>query len=318
MGIGSVTSTNNIPSMQMVSAASTDPKIKSIQNEITDTKQQMQKLSSKDELSANEKANERKKLQKEISDLNAELKQHQEELRKTQKREIMMAELREEQDPSKKETSEDKIQAAQDSLDQADAKNPPSDSQQTESQGTVIASSSDGTVILKPETNQVEGLSTDTEKEQADKAKEEDITENDPEPVDSDTAADSIPSREEMYAKVSADSSVQQAERQGTIIARTRDGIAILKGEMKLDELYGTNTERKEAEVEKMEQKEQKAVTFQFSILGEANNAMKSAVEANVSGVNDTAENNAYLNAVRLSQNEEQAAQQRFYVSFSN
>ena len=97
MGIGSITSTNSMSGMQMITAASTDPKIKNIQNEITDAKQQMQKLSSKEEISANEKASERKKFQKEISDLNTELKQHQEELRKSQKREIMLAELREDQ-----------------------------------------------------------------------------------------------------------------------------------------------------------------------------------------------------------------------------
>ncbi|MDE6844345.1 MAG: FlxA-like family protein, partial [Lachnospiraceae bacterium] len=131
MGIGSVTSTNSMSGMQMVTASSTDPKIKNIQNEITDAKQQMQKLSTKDELSANDKVSERKKLQKEISDLNTELKQHQEELRKSQKREIMLAELREDQNPSKEEKTEDEIQAAQPPLDQTNEKPLPADEQQT-------------------------------------------------------------------------------------------------------------------------------------------------------------------------------------------
>ena len=48
MGIGSVTSTNSMSVMQTLTTASTDPKIKNIQNEITDAKQQMQKLSSKE------------------------------------------------------------------------------------------------------------------------------------------------------------------------------------------------------------------------------------------------------------------------------
>ncbi|MDE6846238.1 MAG: hypothetical protein K2J99_10805 [Lachnospiraceae bacterium] len=116
---------------------------------------------------------------------------------------------------------------------------------------------------------------------------------------------------------VSADSSVQQANRQGAIIARSRDGIAILKGEMKLDELRGADTEKKEAEIEKMEQREQRATAFQFSILGEANNAMKSASEANMSVITDNIENNAYINSLKVSQIDEQTAQQRFYVSFS-
>lgn len=101
MGIGSVTSTNNMSSAKMLTAVSTDSKINSIQNKITDAKQQMQKISPKEDLSVNEKEIERKKLQKEISSLNTELKQHQEALSKSQKREILMAELQEDQEQTK-------------------------------------------------------------------------------------------------------------------------------------------------------------------------------------------------------------------------
>lgn len=313
MGIGSVTSTSNTSGMQMLTAASTDPKIKNIQNEITDAKLQMQKLSSKEELSANEKADERKKLQKEISGLNTELKQHQEELRKSQRREIMLAELREEQSSSKDGKTEDEVQTKETALDQTDKKNPPNDEQKNESQETVISRNSDGVVILKPNTNQNRGV--DTEKEQADEPKEEVTSENETEPVDSDMVTDASLSHKDMHAMVSARTSVQHANRQGTIIARTRDGIAVLKGEMHLDEQRGVNTERKQAELEKMEQKEEKATAFQFSVLGEANNAMKSASETDVSGINSNIENNAFINALKVSQ-EEQSAQQMFYVSF--
>lgn len=320
MGIGSVTSANSMSGMQMARAASTDPKIKTIQNEITEAKQQMQKLSSKEELSANEKANERKKLQKEISDLNAELKQQQEELRKSQKREALLAELREDQNPSKKEKTDGKIQAAQASSDQADEGAQPADRQQAEPQGTVVASNGDGTVILKAGTNQDENRGVDTEKPPADETGEESIAENEAKPIASDIAADSGLSHKDMHAMVSADTSVQQADRQGIVIARTRDGIAILKSEIKLDELRGADTEKKQAELEKMEQKEQRATTFQFSILGEANNAIKSSAETNAAGIKDTTqdntEKNAYINSLKISQENEQTEQQRFFVSF--
>lgn len=322
MGIGSVTSTNSVAGMQMISATSTDPKIKNIQNEITEAKQQMQKLSSKEELSANEKANERKKLQKEISDLNAELKQHQEELRRSQKRENLLAELREDQEPAKKENAEDKIQAAQTSTDRPDEKKKPANTQQTESSNAVISSSSDGTVILKAGTNPAENRDTDTDTRPADENKEEAVAETETKPIDNAAAADTGLSHKDMRAMVSADSSVQQADRQGTVIARTRDGIAILKGEMKLDELRGADTEKKQEELEKMEQKETQATAFQFSVLGEANNAMKSAAEINGTSATDwsqvNAGNNAFLSAMKISQESEQAAQQRFVVSFGN
>ena len=93
MGISSITSTNSMSAMQMAAPNLKDQKSKNIQSDITNAQQQMKKLSSKEDLSANEKTNERKKLQKEISSLNIELKQYQEELRKSQKKEVMMAEL---------------------------------------------------------------------------------------------------------------------------------------------------------------------------------------------------------------------------------
>lgn len=320
MGIGSVTSTNSMSGMQTITAASTDPKIKNIQNEITDAKQQMQKLSSKEDLSVNEKSDERKKLQKEISDLNTELKQHQEELSRSQKREIMLAELREDQDPTKKEPSEDKVQAAESSSDQEDEKKLPLDGQQSESQGTVVARNSDGVVILTEAMKPNENRSVDAEEAQVEETKEEDTAETEAKPTAGDTATDTGLSHKDMRTMVSADSTVQQANRQGAIVARNRDGIAILKGEIKLDELRGADTEKKQAELEKMEQREERATTFQFSVLGEANNAMTSDA-GNVSGATNVAQanadNNAYLNAMKISQENEQAAQQRFFVSFS-
>ena len=320
MGIGSVTSTNSMSVMQTITTASTDPKIKNIQNEITDAKQQMQKLSSKEELSVNEKSNEQKKLQKEISDLNTELKQHQEELSRSQKREIRLTELLEDRESAKEETSEDKVSATEKSPDQEGEKKLPLGEQQSESQGTVVARNSDGVVILTEETNPNENQGVSAEKVQTAETKEESADETEAKPTVSDTVTDTGLNHKAMRAMISADSSVQQANHQGAIVARNSDGIAILKGEIKLDELRGADTEKKQAELEKMEQKAEKATAFQFSVLGQANNAMKSDA-GNVSGVTNVAqanaENNAYINALKISQENEQAAQQRFFVSFS-
>ena len=107
MGIGSITSTNSMSVMQMTSSDLRDQKSKNIQNDITDAQQQMQKLASKEELSADEKANEKKKLQREISNLNTKLEQHQEELVRSHKREIMLAQLLEDREPAKEDTAED-------------------------------------------------------------------------------------------------------------------------------------------------------------------------------------------------------------------
>lgn len=168
--------------------------------------------------------------------------------------------------------------------------------------------------------NQDKNRSIASEQKQDDEAKEEGISEKDAKTADSDTITATGLSRKEVHAMISAASSIQQANRQGTIITKTKDGIVILKGEINQDEMRDVNTERKQDELEKMEKKEQMATTFQFSILGEANNTMKLAAENNVTGRKDrtqiNAENNTFINAVKASQKEALTAQPQFYVSF--
>lgn len=320
MGIGRVTSTNNsMAVMQMTPADFKDQKSKNIQNEITNTQQQMQKLSSEEELSANEKTNERKKLQQKLSSLNTELKQHQEELRRSYKREIMVAELQEDIRPAKEDESEDKTQTEKTSDNTADEKSQPAGEQQTPQPGTVITQDSDGVVVLKEALNMDNPRAADTENKQTPESRAKEIfTEEETIPTDNDTVADAGLSGKEMQGMISASSSLQQTGFQGTIITKTSDGIAILKGEIKQDEKRDVDTERKQAELEKLEKQEQRAMYFQFSLLGDANKAMKAATETSESAKESpaAAEKNAYISALNLSQ-EAQASQQKFYVSVS-
>ena len=309
MGIGSVASTNSMSNMQMTMARSTDSKSKNIQNEITGVQQEMQKLSSDEEISVNEKMSERKKLQKEISSLNVELKQHQEELRRSQRREMMMAQLQEDKEVAKEEKTgeekpEDKMQSEETALEQAEEMNLPAQN-------------------LQPG--------------ETDETKEEDIAKQETRAIeddaDMDTDAEMGLSRREMYSIVSANTSVQQAGQQGDIIARIQGGIVIFKGEIHQDERRGIDTEKKQAELEKMEEKEQKAREFQASVLGEANSTIRSAAKDGGEGIKNNGQvqvqvqekekvqvdtnNNAVINAFQLSK-EEQEAQQRFYISLGN
>lgn len=289
MEIGRVSSWNRMSDMQMNKTGLTDTKSKSIQKEITDVQQQMQKLPSKEEFSASEKAEERKKLQKEISNLNIKLKLHQEELLKSQKREAMLAELQVE-----KETSPDK----------ADKEEPSAQEKQAGGQGSVITKNSDGTVILKEEKNQDGKRSEETE----DKKKEN---------IETDEVKDAGLSHKEMYAIVSADNSIQRADRQGVVIARIKDGVVILKGEINQDERYGADTGKKQAEFEKMEKREQRARAFQYSALGEANITVRSAAQAKLPGAKESVQANSEKSVVKFFQ-EDQAARQRFHISFGN
>lgn len=287
MGIGSVSSWNRTSGMQMTMSKSTDTKSKSIQDEITDVQQEIRKLSSKEEYSVSEKAIEQQKLKQEKSSLDTELKLHQDQLLKSQKREVMMAKLQEEKKVSVEET--DKKEPSAEKKEQEDR------------QGTVITDNSDGTVILKEEK-----VSDDKTKDAAEEKKEN---------IDTDATADTGLSNKEMHTMVSARNSVQRADRQGVVIARIKDGVAIFKGEIDQDERNGVDTEKKQAELEKMEKREQRANAYQYSALGEANSTVRTAAKANVSGTTDETKVNTENNVIRLFE-EDQARQQRFYVSF--
>lgn len=321
MGIGGITSANSMSVMQMPSTDLKDHKSKNIQNEITDVQQKLQKLSSESELSVNEKENERQKLQKEKSSLDNELKQHQEELLRSQKREAMLAELRGEQDPVEETGAEDEAAAAEPSANTADKENSAASGQpaQTLQPGTVITQNSDGTVILKEVMN---SSKTEEESGQVDAANAGTTSEEETKSADDDTDADPVsesrPTATEMQAMVSADTSSQLAGRMGALVTKTDDGIAVLKGEIKQDTLYGTDTERKQAELEKMQKQRQREMAVQFSMLGDADNAMKAAVDTESTSQAAQADAGKHFQVSGLNvPQDEQAAQQGFHVSIA-
>lgn len=324
MGIGGITSANSMSVMQMPSTDLKDHKIKNIQNEITDVQQKLQKLSSENELSVNEKENERQKLQKEKSSLDNELKQHQEELLRSQKREAMLAELRGEQDPVGETGAEDEAAAAEPSANTADKENSAASGQpaQTLQPGTVITQNSDGTVILKEVMNSSKTEEESGQARQADASNAGTTSEEETKSADDDTDADPVsefrPTATEMQAMVSADTSSQLAGRMGALVTKTDDGIAVLKGEIKQDTFYGTDTERKQAELEKMQKQRQREMAVQFSMLGDADNAMKAAVDTESTSQAAQADAGKHFQVSGLNvPQDEQAAQQGFHVSIA-
>lgn len=323
MGISGIAPTSGSMSvMQMTSADLKDHKSKSIQDEITDVQQKLQKLSSDEELSTNEKANEKEKLQKEKSSLDTELKQHQEELVRSQEREAMLAELRKEQNPLNEEDAESGTQTAGTSANTTDKEDSASDARQTMQPGTVITQSSDGTVILKEILNPA-GDSTDpVQTRPADENVEATAAAEEPAPEEEETDTQAgnefRPTAPEMQAMVSADTSAQIADRMGTLVAKTNDGIAVLKGEMKQDALRGTDTDRKQAELDEMQKQRKQEMAAQFSMLNEAGNTMKAAVgmePANSAAQND-AGNHFQVSGLSVPP-DENAAQQGFHVAIA-
>lgn len=324
MGIGGISSSNNSMSvMQMTSTNLKDHKSKNIQNEITEVQQQIQKLSSEDELSVDEKADEKKKLQKEKASLDTKLKQHQDELLRSQKREIRLAELLEEQNPATEDSEdEDKVQETAVSSPTADEGKQAEDGRQSLQPGTVITQSSDGTVILKEVLNQAKNADEAVDGKQIGEAKEAAPSEPEPEETEEEETADPAtefrPTAQEMQAMVSADTSMQQADRMGMLVSKTEDGIAVLKGEIKQDAYRGVDTERKEAELNDMQKQREREMGVQFALLGEATHTMKTADDTE--SIKDRTQGNAGMNfqvsGLNIPQ-DEQAAQQGFQVSIA-
>lgn len=294
MKIDNVASGSRFFASQMP-AGSTDSKVKNIQSKITDAQQQMQKLSSKEELTADEKEAERKKLQKEILGLNNKLRQHQEDMRRSQKRELLAKEQQADVVSAKEKKTDDRKQSDETAKYGIERTGASDGKLRADRQDSVIFKNGDGSVKLKDETGSTK------------KSKETD---------EKDVAG---LSGKKVNALVSADGSVQQASQVGRVILRTKDGIVILKGEIEQDKRYGSDTKQKQEELEKRNKRVQRAQAFQFSILGQAHNTLKSAAKPHKNETQDNGqsmrENKAFISTLRPAA-AEQASRQEFHVSF--
>ena len=87
-------------------------------------------------------------------------------------------------------------------------------------------------------------------------------------------------SQASMTAMISADSSIKQAKVQGSVATEMKGKAAVLESEIKLDKVRGNDTQAKEEELAKVEQKAQAATTSQLSALADASKTMKEAVQA--------------------------------------
>lgn len=317
-GIGSIASSNNMSVKQVSSSDLKDQKSKSLQNDITDVQRQIQKLSSEEDLTATEKAEEKKKLQQEKSDLSTKLKLHQDELLKSQKREIKLAELQEERKPEQEKDSESKVQATETSSasNTADEKKLPADDRRNLQPGTVITQNSDGTVILKEILNQSAERDADANEQRAETVKEETAAvEREKQAAEDEESVDTGLSGNEVQMIVSANTTMQQADRQGALVTGTNDDIAVLKGEINQDAYRGTDTERKQEELKEMQKQQKREMAFEFSMLGEANRTALSAADQDAS-IKSTAERTFRVSGVNASQ-EDVALQQGFQVSIA-
>lgn len=86
-------------------------------------------------------------------------------------------------------------------------------------------------------------------------------------------------SQTSMQAMISADSSIKEAQVQGSVAAQMEGRTRVLKAEMKQDSARGASTEKKEEELAELQHKIQKTTTSQMSKLADANKTIKEAAE---------------------------------------
>lgn len=194
-----------------VADTATSSDTKNIQTQITSKQQNMKKISSDDTITATEKEEKRRQLQKEIDELNRKL-----ELKKR------------EQEEKAKEAAKKQEQAAalNDELQKKDI-------QRKDSLKEITSSDLDRKKI-ESETKPIE---KDT-KPEAEEVKHTDM------PV------------KEIQQMLSAEYLVQKEQMQKQVDTKAENTIQIVKAEIKQDKVYGTDTTKKESELEALQQKQ--------------------------------------------------------------
>lgn len=249
MGISGVKATESFAGGQAKAAQPVDTVSKGIQDEIENVQREKQALSSKEELSVEEKMKKRKELQQELSSLNAKLRQRQAEVRREQQKETAAGELRAEDGRN----AEEKKAGLK-----ADAKQE-----------------------AKQDGSRRQDWKAEAAKQKNSKDEKADIKRSKENKAD---AEDAGISKDEMRRVVATDAAVKQTRQRGLIIARMEGGRVILKGEIELDETRGEDVEKKQAELEKQEERIRQAAAMQLPDLTKPHGAGEEAVQVMVDG----------------------------------
>ncbi|MCH5252916.1 MAG: FlxA-like family protein [Lachnospiraceae bacterium] len=168
---------------------------KNIQNEILNVQRKRQELSSKEDISVEDKQKKRQEMQQEISRLNAQLRQRQAEMRREKQRELLSEEMKKDSDKAKKVetketekaeketkegkgggTEEEKKDTSGMGMEEAAAANIAL--QQLRSRRNVISGMENDITILEGEIRQDEARGANVEEKQAALKKQEEKVQN--------------------------------------------------------------------------------------------------------------------------------------------
>ncbi len=234
MGIGSVkapegaavrqsrVAVQNAAARQSTGASEPDVVSKNIQDEISEVQRQKQGLSSKQEMSAEERSKAKQELQHELSSLNTRLRQRQAKISREQKKEARLEEMSAPDADRRKDRAETE-EAGRAALEKA---GPGSEAEEKNNE--------DKSTEVKGEEEKAGNLGAAEGK--AGQDREEKLNDFD------------IP-QDKMQTIVAGGFSKEQVNRRDAVIARMEGGIVILKGEIRQDEIRGDDTEKKKAEL---------------------------------------------------------------------
>lgn len=318
MGVNGINGMERVDAGQMAMAQATDSVSKSIQNQITSVQRQMQEISAKEDISVEEKMKRRQELQKEISSLNTKLRQHEAEVRKEQQAKTAAT-----NNVPKNNAATGNSTTGSGATDGTIGSGATGKAAGSGAAGGTTGGGATGKTTGSGAMNGTTDSSAagsgvtngTTDRGRADGTTGSGTAE--------DKSVDTGMSQTGMRAMVSADSSMEHARRQGTVVSRIEGGIGILKAEIKQDAGRDIEVERKQQELARMEERARRASEAQFSILGDAHQTMKEAakteqrktVERNTSAVDTKSTGNTFFSATNLSKEKNQNPAQR--INFS-
>lgn len=235
---------------QKAAAQPADVVSKNIQDEISEVQRRKQGLSSKQEMSEGERSKKKQELQQELNSLNTRLRQRQAEVSRKQKQADRLEELsapdtdmgtrRAEggepqgtvQGSKAGKNTEQKVSATKDTAEKA------AGTEDMERSAERTMRSTDKTKSSAEETESSTGkITRDAEDDKDEKLKNQGIP------------------QDKMQTIVAGDISREQTERREVVIARIEGGIAILKGEIRQDEMLGNDVQNKKTELKAREAK---------------------------------------------------------------
>ncbi len=244
---------------QEAAAQPADAVSKNIQDEISEVQRQKQGLSSKQEMSEGERSKKKQELQQKLNSLNTRLRQRQAEVSRKQKQADRLDEMSapdtdtrthqaERKDTEKTGQSRKAGKSAEQSMN---AQAPVTKDAAEKMSGIGATESGAGKTGRNAGKTERNTEKTSRSTDELKRSSEDDSDER--------LKNSGIP-QDKMQAIVGGDIFREQAERREVVIARIEGGIAILKGEIRQDEMLGNDVQKKKAELKEREASVKNAV----------------------------------------------------------